>query len=468
MEKEKYVKLFKAIVGRDLTPQEFLQAKKSEFDPKEIKKIAGLMTETVSEPVPETLAPVADETVEAPVQKAENAVQPAFTSENTESQAKKKVPTKLVIAVVAVLLVAAGIFGLIKSRPVDVTKDIKVTFSGYDGYGKANYNSDKIHEVIAEKLAVKAGFSKAESHKLIAMDSLSDSDYLTNAKYRSKAEKLMKWTDELEISFDADEHLKNGDKVTLKIKPQKGVPLKAIDKTYEVKGLKKTKKVSGESLTKGEVTFSGYNGNGSVNYDESKFDLVSSDKSGTLSNGDELKFEFAKSYLDRLLTEGKAVTDKTFKVKVTDLKDMNEISKLDALYNKIPELVKEDYKDEAAGDYGSYDVTYKIEPQKSFIKISDDGYYADGPGLSLVITYKITQTTTWVKDDTWDKKKKGDVETEEIYTYFGYEDVEIYKDAVVLSDLYDISGSSWSKYLDMDAVYTKLEKDGYSEYQPKK
>ncbi len=28
MKKEKYAKLFKAIVGRELTPQEFLQAKK--------------------------------------------------------------------------------------------------------------------------------------------------------------------------------------------------------------------------------------------------------------------------------------------------------------------------------------------------------------------------------------------------------------------------------------------------------
>ena len=38
MKKEKYAKLFKAIVGRELTPQEFLQAKKNGFDPKQIKK----------------------------------------------------------------------------------------------------------------------------------------------------------------------------------------------------------------------------------------------------------------------------------------------------------------------------------------------------------------------------------------------------------------------------------------------
>ena len=42
MEKEKYAKLFKAIVGRELTAQEFLQAKSNDFDPKQIKKIAGL------------------------------------------------------------------------------------------------------------------------------------------------------------------------------------------------------------------------------------------------------------------------------------------------------------------------------------------------------------------------------------------------------------------------------------------
>ena len=87
--------------------------------------------------------------------------------------------------------------------------------------------------------------------------------------------------------------------------------------------------------------------------------------------------------------------------------------------------------------------------------------------MSLVITYKITKTQTWVKDDTWDNKKKGDVETKEIYTYFGYQNVKIYKDAVVLSDLSKTYGSTWSNYLDIDAVYADLEKSGYGDYQPK-
>ncbi|MFZ2027958.1 MAG: hypothetical protein WAU93_05845, partial [Lactococcus raffinolactis] len=182
--------------------------------------------------------------------------------------------------------------------------------------------------------------------------------------------------------------------------------------------------------------------------------------------GDMLKFEFTSDYLDTLLTEGKAVTDKTFKVKVSDLKDINKISKLDTLYSKIPDLVKEEFKDKPAGEYGSYDLTYKVEPQKSFIQFFDDEYY-DEAYLSLVITYKITRTQTWVKDDTLDNKKKGDVETKEVYTYLGYQNVEVYKDAVVLSDLSETSGLSWSNYLDIDAVYTDLEKSGYGEYQPK-
>lgn len=470
MKKEKYVKLFKSIVGRELTPQEFLAAKKSDFDPKQIKAIAGLATETASESVAEDHQQVSDAPVEALSEKKENDAQPTTEKpENqvpqaSQTQTKKKVPTKLIIGIVAVIVIAAGIFGFIKSRPVDVTKDIKVTFSGYDGYGKASYNSEEVYKVIAEKLAVKAGFSKDESHKLISMDSLSD--YLTNAKYRTKASKLMKWGDDFKITFDAGSNLKNGDKVTFKIKTEKGIPLKAIDKTYEVKGLKKTEKVSAESLSQGEITFSGYNGNGSVKYDESKFNLISSDESGTLSNGDELKFKFTQNYLDSLLTEGKAVTEKSFNVKVSDLKDISEISKIDTLYNKIPDLVKADYKNDPAGSYGSYDITYKIEPQKSFIKISDDSYY-DETRLSLVITYKITKTQTWVKDDSWDNKKKGDVKTEEIYTYLGYQNAEIYKDAVVLSDLSKTSGYSWSNYLDIDAVYAELEKSGYGEYQPK-
>jgi len=56
---------------------------------------------------------------------------------------------------------------------------------------------------------------------------------------------------------------------------------------------------------------------------------------------------------------------------------------------------------------------------------------------------------------------------QEVYTYLGYQNVEVYKDAVVLSDLSETSGLSWSNYLDIDAVYTDLEKSGYGEYQPK-
>lgn len=467
MEKEKYAKLFKAIVGRELTAQEFLQAKSNDFDPKQIKKIAGLTVGLNSDEqavddhgnVEATVAGTTQTEVKAAQKIAMNSV-----GETLKPTTKKKVPTKLIIAIVAVLIIGAGIFGFVKSRPVDVTKDINVTFTGYDGYGTANYNSEKIHQVITEKLALKAGFSKAESHKLISLDSLSD--YLTNSKYRAKASKLMKWISDLEITFDADSNLKNGDNVTFKIKPEKGTPLKAVDKTYQVKGLKKTKKVSASELSKDEITFSGYDGYGLVDYDDSKLELISSDESGTLSNGDMLKFEFTSDYLDTLLTEGKAVTDKTFKVKVSDLKDINKISKLDTLYSKIPDLVKEEFKDKPAGEYGSYDLTYMVEPQKSFIQFFDDEYY-DEAYLSLVITYKITRTQTWVKDDTLDNKKKGDVETKEVYTYLGYQNVEVYKDAVVLSDLSETSGLSWSNYLDIDAVYTDLEKSGYGEYQPK-
>lgn len=46
-------------------------------------------------------------------------------------------------------------------------------------------------------------------------------------------------------------------------------------------------------------------------------EIISDDVSGTLSNGDELEFEFTQDYIDTLLTEGKAVTDKTIEVKVS-------------------------------------------------------------------------------------------------------------------------------------------------------
>lgn len=470
MEKEKYVNLFKSVVGRELTPQEFLKAKESDFDPKQIKQIAGLTEEVVSDSVTDKNSQVNNETAQEITEKKENSEQPSLedtqsrVSQTSKPISKKKVPTKLIITVVVILILAASIFGFVKTRPVNVTKDVEVTFSGYEGYGNASYNSKILNQVIMQRLAVKAGFSKAESQNLITMSSASN--YLTNEKYRSKTTKLVQWISDLKISLDAGSNLKNDDKVTFKLKPGKGTPLKAIDKTYKVKGLKKPEKTTTDKLSKGEITFSGYNGNGSVEYNTNKFKLLSKNKSGNLSNGEELNFQITEDYIDTLIRKGKTISEKTFKVKVSDLKEMNSISKVDTLYNKIPDLVKKQYQDKPAGEYGSVDLTYKIEPQKSFIKVSDGGYN-DKASLSLVISYKITKTQTWVKDDTSDNKKKGEVTTEEIFTYSGYQNVDVYKNALVLSNLYEVSGSPWSKYLDIDAVYAELDKSGYGEYQPK-
>src|SRR5574341_1401215 len=100
MKKEKYAKLFKAIVGRELTPQEFLQAKKNDFDPKQIKKIAGLTVEnpdTVSETASERQVPVSDKTVEKTSEKIKNITQLTEdqVSQPSKPATKKKVPTKL-------------------------------------------------------------------------------------------------------------------------------------------------------------------------------------------------------------------------------------------------------------------------------------------------------------------------------------------------------------------------------------
>lgn len=49
-------------------------------------------------------------------------------SQPSKSETKKKIPTQLFVFKVGILVVAVGIFGFVKTRPVDVTKDIKVTF----------------------------------------------------------------------------------------------------------------------------------------------------------------------------------------------------------------------------------------------------------------------------------------------------------------------------------------------------
>lgn len=55
-------------------------------------------------------------------------------------------------------------------------------------------------------------------------------------------------------------------------------------------------------------------------------------------------------------------------------------------------------------------------------------------------------------------RKRAMLRQKRFIPILAHQNVKIYKDAVVLLDLSKTYGSTWSNYLDMDAVYADLER----------
>ena len=153
---------------------------------------------------------------------------------------------------------------------------------------------------------------------------------------------------EFNVVFDKTEDLSNGDQVTAEIKSSSDLPLDTFTKKYGyvVSNPKKTYTVEG--LTKidivdlfdgVEVTFDGYQGNGTatLNYSDAntKYGFTYSiDKSSELSNGDVVTVSVNSSsdYVDRfLLKDGKKAEKYEMQYTVSGLGEMKEFDPFDGL-----------------------------------------------------------------------------------------------------------------------------------------
>lgn len=335
-----------------------------------------------------------------------------------------------------------------------------MTFSGYDTYGYANYNSSEVYEYLGHELAVKAGLDAYDVN--LRMNGMGAAEDQTDPKYKQVAS----WLASVRITQDKYAHLSNGNVVTLTVSAPKGTPVRSFKKEFTVENLKKVQTVETEELVKNEITFTGMNGSGVANVGNEGLSIDEGDTYG-LSNGDTVTVTLSQDYIDSLLEQGKAPSEESFTVKVSGLKNFSDIGKMDTLLEMIAKLPAQTYEDNPADEYESYGERYTIESGKTYVRSGSDSYSYYGEDdvhndmtISLVTAYKITRTTTWV-EDTY-SNKAGDVETEVMYTYFGYQNVNVYNGSLILSDLYSMQDNS-DNY-DMDAVYAELEMDGYVEY----
>ena len=360
---------------------------------------------------------------------------------------KKEVIGALVILAVA-LVVYFG-YSYYHSLPKSIINEVKVDFTGYDESGNLIYNSDEIASLVEEAVYKKAGLDKDQAKALTKDDPVAYSMLAQDRKLSFKLMKAESMLKTIHYEFNKTNNLKNGEEVTFTITTSsKNSPIKAEKKAFKVQNLKEYEKVSTENLLKEvTVTFSGFNGYGTVTFGNSiknYFQLNSSNSYSNLKNGDKITLTVNDSYIKTLKESGKIIDNKNVDITVSGLKEIKDIKNFEDLIKKNDDYVKSEHKND------SYD-TYTIESQGSYMRINVNNY--DKGSISLVTIYKVTKT---------DSKDNKSVK----YKYYGYS-AYLLKDGNLDIDTASKISDRWGTK-DLEGLRAQLSSDGYKVYEGKK
>ena len=362
---------------------------------------------------------------------------------------KKKKEVIGALVILAVVLVAYFGYSYYHSLPKSIINEVKVDFTGYDESGNLIYNSDEIASLVEEAVYKKVGLDKDQAKALTKDDPVA---YSMLAQDRKLSFKLMKAESMLKMihyEFNKTNNLKNGEEVTFTIiTSSKNSPIKAEKKTFKVQNLKEYEKVSAENLLKEvTVTFSGFNGYGTVSFGNSiknYFQLNSSNSYSNLKNGDKITLTVNDSYIKTLKENGKIVDNKNVDITVSGLKEIKDIKNFEDLIKRNDDYVKSEHKND------SYD-TYTIESQGSYMRINVNNH--ENGSISLVTIYKVTKT------DSKDNKSVN-------YKYYGYS-AYLLKDGNLDIDTASKISDRWGTK-DLEGLRAQLSSDGYKVYEGKK
>lgn len=338
-----------------------------------------------------------------------------------------------------------------QAQPKSILSVVKAEFQGYDGYGTLDYNTDEINQEINKIIYQSVGFSKNQIEDIMNDDSVIMTDIYSDSDLTSKFNKAKSMISTLSYSFNKSSNLKNGDKVTFSIKSTSSQsPIKKESKTFEVKGLEKTTKLSTKDLLEMyPVTFSGFNNYGKVILPETEnglpiFENLEGDRG--YSNGDQVSLKVTSNYLETLKNEGKRLESKTVTVDVSGLKEFTEISNVSDALKKNDDYAKSDYENTS---YASY----TLEKQADYIRYGN-GYYDDyessGGQIYLISIYKISKIGS-----------DGD-NNSVFYRSYGYRYYVKSDGSLDLSTANKESGSSKDDY---DNLIASIKTDNYQEYK---
>ena len=362
---------------------------------------------------------------------------------------KKKKEVIGALVILAVALVAYFGYSYYHSLPKSIINEVKVDFTGYDESGYLSYNSEDIASLVEEAVYKKVGLDKEQAKALSKDDPVAYSMLVQDRKLSFKLMKAESMLKTIHYEFNKTNNLKNGEEVTFTITTSsKNSPIKAEKKTFKVQNLKEYEKVSAENLLKEvTVTFSGFNGYGTVTFGNSiknYFQLNSSNSYSNLKNGDKITLTVNESYIKTLKESGKIVDNKNVDITVSGLKEIKDIKNFEDLIKRNDDYVKSEHKN------NSYD-TYTIESQGSYMRINVNNY--DKGSISLVTIYKVTKT---------DSKDNKSVK----YKYYGYS-AYLLKDGNLDIDTASKISDHWGTK-DLEGLRAQLSSDGYKVYEGKK
>lgn len=362
---------------------------------------------------------------------------------------KKKKEVIGALVILAVALVAYFGYSYYNSLPKSIINEVKVDFTGYDESGNLIYNSEEIASLVEETVYKKVGLDKDQAKALKKDDPVAYSMLAQDRKLSFKLMKAESMLKTIHYEFNKTNNLKNGEEVTFTITTSsKNSPIKAEKKAFKVQNLKEYEKVSAENLLKEvTVTFSGFNGYGTVSFGNSiknYFQLNSSNSYSNLKNGDKITLTVNDSYIKTLKESGKIIDNKNVDITVSGLKEIKDIKNFEDLIKKNDDYVKSEHKND------SYD-TYTIESQGSYMRINVNNY--DKGSISLVTIYKVTKT---------DSKDNKSVK----YKYYGYS-AYLLKDGNLDIDTASKISDHWGTK-DLEGLRAQLSSDGYKVYEGKK
>ncbi len=302
------------------------------------------------------------------------------------------------------------------SQKKSVLDDVKVKYEGYSGHGIAYLDNKKLNsnmvDVFAKKLKLDDYLTeKLKSNELNAeaLESEATSDE------RDKLVKVERWVKDTRVRVNKAQNLKNGDKYVVTIKTgDKENPIKSESKTYTVKGLKKTKKVTAKDIAKDlNVQAYGYNGKGLIAITSKKYKsevMFHIKNNGSLSNGDKVTIKLPSEFTDyeKFDFRGK----KEFTYTVQGLKELSATKDLDEIKKVTDSMVNDEYP---YGEYEKYVNTFinmYFVPTSAYSDYSDEKDTSvelnDKSGLEASRKDKITIAVLYTVKDDYDEDDEAD------------------------------------------------------------